>query len=158
LINKHFNGEITSYCFLKEKKSINSFFTPTTEIINLTFDKEKCESQGVLLSNKREYFVTFKKKKEISRKRTFEGIRLMIGFLFFNILFSILFLFKVGPENVGKTTIKDRLIGAIDEKKNKEALNKAQTEKEEYMMTHGVDIYRFKSEKDNFMFSLWDFA
>ena len=88
----------------------------------------KC-GDAILTENGKEYFVEYGTNgKEIieKRKRTFEGVRLMI----------------VGCENVGKTSFKTRLMGVSKNKENRSAYKEVQNEKKEEEMTHGVNIYR----------------
>ena len=62
------------------------------EIFDGTIKKKRRHGKGVLTVNQREYFVEYNEKgKEIGvRKRTFEGIRIMIGFsYFFNFIFYL---------------------------------------------------------------------
>ena len=62
-----------------------------TWIGEYNFKEKKRVGNGVLIKNGTEYFVEYdKNEKEISRKRTFEGIRLMIGKFFFKNFFSLL--------------------------------------------------------------------
>ena len=58
----------------------------------------------------------------------------------------------IGNENVGKTTLKKRLIESSKAEKVK--IDK----KNEESMTHGVDIESWKDEENNIFFSIWDFA
>ena len=79
----------------------------------------------------------------------------------------------IGNENVGKTSLKERLCGSNSEEENRKAYEKLQKEKKEEDMTHGVEIVRFcfffffkkliilfrwSNEKNKTLFSIWDFA
>lgn len=91
LRNNYFDGEIKSQNINKNQNSKNNANNPLFETIKFQYEEGKEISQAVLLSDKKEYFVSFKKKKEIERKRTFEGMRLMIGKLFFYFYLKSLF-------------------------------------------------------------------
>jgi len=109
------------------------------------FSKMEKKRNGVIEENGKEYFVEYDEKEmEIMEKRvrTFEGVRIMV----------------IGNQDVGKTSFKTRLIGSSDEKKNEENHKKVLNEKKEYEMTHGVDIFNWKSKDDKTLFSIWDFA
>ena len=73
-------GTITTYT--KETGFNNTNFTVEVEEITCKYNKTKQRYEGTLIStrSRKEYFVDFKDGKEIpgSRKRTFEGVRLMI--------------------------------------------------------------------------------
>ena len=73
----------------------------------MTFNKGK-RVGGIIVENGREYFVEYSENgDELKRKRTFEGIRLMI----------------VGNKDVGKTTLKRRIMGISNEQDNKKSKN-----------------------------------
>eukprot|EP01091_Cochliopodium_minus_P008760 TRINITY_DN2038_c0_g1_i1.p1 TRINITY_DN2038_c0_g1~~TRINITY_DN2038_c0_g1_i1.p1 ORF type:complete len:1330 (-),score=374.41 TRINITY_DN2038_c0_g1_i1:37-3537(-) len=101
--------------------------------------------KGVLTEYGKEYYVQYDENGEElinERKRTFEGIRIMI----------------VGCENVGKTSFKKRLIGSSSEEDNRLAFQSVKTVKREEDMTHGVDITEWFSSKHDRLLSIWDFA
>ena len=49
-------------------------------------------------------------------------------------------------------------MGTKNENENKIATKNVQNEKKEEEMTHGVDIFSWRDEKTNILFSVWDFA
>jgi GTPase SAR1 family protein len=57
----------------------------------------------------------------------------------------------IGKENVGKTTLRKRLIASS----NSNRLNIIPNSEP---MTHGIDIESWKDDKRNTLFSIWDFA
>ena len=58
--------------------------------------------------------------------------------------------------NVGKTSLKIRLKGSVDEISNKKAYIQVNNNIDE--MTHGVDISTWRNDKKGALFSIWDFA
>ena len=90
-----------------------------------------------------------------------------IGFFFYKyvkkyyyFLFICFFFYKY-PNNcfkrdVGKTTLKRRLMGLISKEENENAYKLVQSDKTEEEMTHGVQISSLKLK--GISFSLWDFA
>ena len=63
---------------------------------------------------------------------------------------------KNSCQEVGKTSLKTRFKGSINQTENQIALKKVKNERKEEDMTHGVDIFDLK--KDDSVLSIWDFA
>lgn len=138
-----YNGILINGLPVEGKHVLNNFLNDSK--LKANFSNGKLSGSGLLFENKKEYFVEFDQNgNEIKeeRKRTFEGVRLMI----------------VGNENVGKTSFKIRLMGCSNIKDNQYACNKINFSKKEEDMTHGVDIQCWKDEKNQTLFSIWDFA
>ena len=121
-------------------------FRVSTNTITLkaTFQDGQKVGSGILTENGKEYFVEFQDGVEVleKRKRTFEGVRLMI----------------VGCQDVGKTTFKKRLMGIGDEKANMKAYYQVLNEKKEHEMTHGIEIDKLVNKERGILFSIWDNA
>ena len=58
--------------------------------------------------------------------------------------------------NVGKTSLKRRLMGISNENENENACKLVQEKMKEENLTHGVEISSWKG--NDMSFSLWDFA
>ena len=58
---------------------------------------------------------------------------------------------------MGKTSFKTRLIGSSDNKQNENAHKQVQ-KKEEFEMTHGVEIYKWRNPINDTYLTIWDFA
>ena len=63
---------------------------------------------------------------------------------------------KNSCQEVGKTSLKTRFKGSINQTENQIALKIVENERKEEDMTHGVDIFNLK--KDDSVLSIWDFA
>ena len=131
--------------------------------------------RGILIEDHTEFFVDYNEKGILNeKKRTFEGIRIMIGkhFIFILIIekvfytnqswvkknFSLNFILKclfVSRENVGKTSFKVRLKGSTNDKDNTEAYQSVQKVKKEEEMTHGVDISKWHNPESSSLLSIW---
>ena len=64
----------------------------------------------------------------------------------------------IGNKNVGKTSLKIRLVGSSSNIENEKAYQQVYKEKPNEEMTHGVDVLKWYDEKNNINFTLWDFA
>ena len=118
---------------------------------------------GILIEEGKEFYVEYDENGfRKLKKRTFEGMRLMIvgKNVLITSFFKIYFLKinKIGNRDVGKTSFKTRIKNVYDEKRNKSASLKVQQEKREENMTHGVEIDKWINKTKDSIFTLWDFA
>ena len=147
---------------IKDGLSVDGFSMKNkdSKFVGLFNFHQKRIEKGIISDKGKEYFTEFDYvKKEMLRKRTFEGIRLMIiGNRYFKFNNKIILIRKklIKNRDVGKTTLKRRLMGVSDQVENINAHKLVQKDKTEEDMTHGVDISTWRI--DQMMFSLWDFA
>lgn len=94
----------------------------------------------MLTERGKEFLVEYEMKSgvEISRERTFKGVRIMlIGK--FQLLFQLCFyILLLGKEKVGKTSFRKRIVSLSNPQKNNLAVKEIINQKKEERMTHGV--------------------
>ena len=140
-----YEGELSEGKPLEEHYLLLTSLSSPKSSLKCKFLDGKRIGEAILTERGKEYFVEFDARgfeKIDLRRRTFEGVRLML----------------IGCKDVGKTTFRRRLLGSQNEQLNKKAFLQVQQTKSEEDMTHGVEIDRLYDSSYSSLFSVWDFA